>query len=88
MALYTVMTTELTGLTVQCTPDELLLGCLTSGTDVLASRSLPTDPAAVWQLLGWMVLTSLILRLLTFFALHYLYTGQPWSIRTKLLCEW
>lgn len=88
MALQTAMTTELSGLSIDCSPSELELGCLTSGTDVLASRSIPTDPSSVWQSMGWMVLTSVILRILTFFALHYLYTGQTWAVRTRLLCEW
>ncbi|KAA0175925.1 hypothetical protein FNF27_02646 [Cafeteria roenbergensis] len=86
--LEVAMVNELSGLTIECSPHELALGCLTSGNDVLLARNLPTTTDSIWERFGWLALTAVLLRLLTFFALHFLYTGQSWATRARLMCEW
>lgn len=86
--LEVAMVNELSGLTIACSPEELALGCLTDGNSVLLARNLPTTTESIWERFGWLALTAVLLRLLTFFALHFLYTGQTWATRARLMFEW
>ena len=77
--------TELSGLTFTCTPEDVAAGCSGSGDDYLAALGFAgTD---VWRLCGYLVAEAAIVRVLAFYALHFLYTGQPAGQRLRaLLC--
>lgn len=75
--------TELSGLAFTCTPEDVAVGCSGSGDDYLASLGFAgTD---VWRLCGYLVAETVIIRVLAFFALHFLHTGQPASQRLRAL---
>jgi len=76
----------LDGVTIECTAETTPLGCITSGTDVL--RAAGFDPKSVWANVGWMWLETAVLRFLSYFALHFLYTGQTFAQRWRAFTEW
>jgi hypothetical protein len=59
-------------------------GCAATGDGLLEAMGfLGTN---VWRLIGWLVLESVVLRVLAFLALHFLWTGQSMKDRLRALC--
>jgi len=82
------MIAEMRGLTIACSPEELALGCVTTGTQYLQRVGYQTTEAAMWAALGWITLQGLVFRVIACFGLHFAFTGQPLSERLRLACEW
>lgn len=77
------MANELRGLVFTCTPEEAAAGCAPDGEALLGALGMgDTD---VWANAGWLLLESVVFRLVAFAALHFLYTGQPARERARLL---
>jgi ABC-type multidrug transport system ATPase subunit/ABC-type multidrug transport system permease subunit len=86
--LETAVVNELSGMQIQCSQQELALGCLSTGDAVLALRGISSDTSLIWPNIGWLALQIVIFRIISFFPFHFLYTGQPLHVRWKLLFEW
>lgn len=81
---------ELQGLQFECTPAEVALGaCIRTGDVFLQQLGFTTADTDVWQeiwkLCLYMAIEGILFRLLAFFALHFMYTGQPARERLRLL---
>lgn len=74
---------ELHGLEVVCSEAEVAAGCTGSGDALLETLGFAgTDP---WRLCGLLLVQAVIWRVLAMFALHFMYTGQTFRERLRLL---
>lgn len=75
---------EIDGLRYTCTADETAAGCTGRGEDLLAAAGI--DPtASVWHMCGILFLETVIFRILSYFAMHFMYTGQSFRQRLRAL---
>ncbi|KAA0157279.1 hypothetical protein FNF27_05006 [Cafeteria roenbergensis] len=81
-------TSELTGLSVSCTPQEAALGCVTTGAQLLERNSFNTDLDYIWPAMGWIVLQGVIFRVISLGGLHFLFTKQTLGERWRAAFEW
>lgn len=66
-----------------CCTSSTRAGCAPTGDGLLEALGfLGTN---VWRLVGWMVLESVVFRILAFLALHFLWTGQSFKDRLRAL---
>lgn len=76
---------ELQGLTLQCSAAEAAAsGCAATGDALLEALRYPDT--TVWRLCLWMIVESMVFRVLAFLCFHCLYTGQPIRARLRTLC--
>ena len=77
-------TNELSGLAFTCTAEEqAAAGCTGSGDDLLSSLGFAGSD--VWALCGYLLAEIAVMRVVAFFALHFLYTGQSFQQRLRAL---
>ena len=80
--------TELSGLTIECTEQQVAQGCLRDGTQLLRRLGYGTTANDVFTALGWIALQGLVFRVIALVGLHFCYTKQSFLERLRLACEW
>ena len=86
LGLSAALVNELRGLQLSdgADPDS----CLPDGNALLSELGLGSATwGDAWTWCAWMLFQSFVFRVLAFFALHFLYTGQPFRDRLRLLFQ-
>lgn len=79
------ITNELRGLKLECSAADSAAGtCVATGDALL--ETLRFSETSVWRLCVYMLVESVVFRVLAFLCFHFLYTGQSFRTRLRALC--